>query len=219
VGQHFVGDTQPYLPANTHRFEIDLAGATIPVAARIGDIPALDQAVTDTGLAIVAHVSNDFTLEYGREGLFESFLAYEGLTPMLAEHRRRGLPMTGFKERYQRFAKALVQVGDRPGSDRRLGLAFEWVLQSNPYLSSQRPLRARLYWRGEPLAGVQARLFVNTRGEVDERVVTTDREGGVELVLPSGSEAMLNAVQLRELPESSGAVWKSYWSSISFALP
>jgi hypothetical protein len=222
VGQHLVGDTQPYLPGNTHRFEIELAGKTIAVTSRIGDIPALDQPVADEGLAILVHVSNDFSLVYNKEGLFESFLAYEGLTPMLAEHRRRGLPMTGFRERYQRFAKALVRVGNGAGSDRRLGLEFEWVLESTP--ASGSALRARLYWQGRPLPGAQARLFAAAGERVEERVLTTDGDGRIELSSPPAGRLMLNAVRLIALDpsrsdEANGAVWKSYWTSLSFALP
>ena len=225
VGQHFQGDSQVYLPANIERFQIAYGAAepVTDVSSRIGDLPALNQSVPLTGLALVSLVSNIYVLEYKERGLFEKFLAYEGLEGVLDEHRRRGLPLVGFKEGYQRFAKSLVQVGGGTGEDRLLGLRFEWLLETNPYTAVDNRIQARLYWQGEPLAAAQARLFVRRAGQLEEQILITDGDGRVQFSPDPGSEILLNAVQMREpsdrylAPE--GSAWISYWATTTFLLP
>lgn len=223
VGQHFSGDAQLYLPANIQQLRITMGEQANDVKARIGDLPALDQVIAQPGLAVISLVSNIFTLEYKESGVFERFLAYDGLEPILAQHLQRGLPLTGFKEGYQRHAKSLVQVGNGAGEDRLLGLAFEWLLETNPYRTTDNRLQARLYWHGAPLTDTQARLFVRRAGELQEMVLRTDEQGRVSFSLEPGSEVMLNAVQMRQpsaqFPAPEGASWISYWASITFFLP
>jgi len=223
VGQHFRGDAQLYLPANIHQFQITASDEVNDVKSRTGDLPALDQQIALPGLALISLVSNIFTLEYKEPGLFEKFLAYEGLEPILERHLQRGLPLTGFKEAYQRFAKSLVQVGDQAGEDRLLGLAFEWLLETDPNKTAVVQLQARLYWHGAPLVDAPARLFVRRDGEIKETVLRTDDQGRVNFSARPGSEIMLNAVQMREpsalfsAPE--GSAWISYWTTVTFLLP
>lgn len=222
VGQHFKGDTQAYLPGNIQRFQIATGDSIADVKSRIGDLPALNEKTAADGLVLLSLVSNTYTLEYREPGLFEKFLAYEGLDGILAQHRRRGLPMSGFKEAYQRFAKSLVQVGEGSGDDRLLGLGFEWLLEKNPYHATDNRMQARLYWRGEPLAATQARLFIRLHGRIEEKLLTTDGEGRVQFSPEPGSEIMLNAVQMREpsdrFPAPPGSAWISYWATLTFAL-
>ena len=223
VGQHFKGDTQAYLPANIQRLQITFGGHSADVSSRIGDIPAINETTAADGLVLLSLVSNFYTLEYKEPGLFEKFLAYEGLDGILAEHRRRGLPPSGFKEAYQRFAKSLVQVGEGGGEDRLLGLGFEWLLETNPYRAADNRIQARLYWRGVPLAAAQARLFTRRNGQIEETLLTTDEAGRVWFSPTPGSELLLNAVQMQQpsakFPAPAGSAWISYWTTITFALP
>jgi len=223
VGQRFSGDTQVYLPGNIRQFQITSGDTVSEVNSRIGDLPALDQRIPAAGLTTVSLVSNIYTLKYTESGQFEQFLAYEGLERILDEHRRRGLPASGFKEAYQRFAKSLVQVGDGNGADRLLGLGFEWLLETNPYRVADNRLQARLFWRGVPLEAVKARLFVRRDGRIEETLLTTDKQGRVRFSPQPGSEILLNAVQMREpssrFPAPEGSAWISYWTTMTFLLP
>ena len=223
VGQHFKGDVQPYLPDNINRMQIHIGDTSSDVKSRIGDLPVLDQKLAGEGLVIVSLISNIFQLNYTEAGRFEQFLAYEGLQQVLAEHRRRGLPMTGFKEAYQRFAKSLVRLGKGGGEDRLLGMRFEWLLESNPYTVNTDLIQARLFWHDQPLPAAQARLFLRNGGNVQERVLTTDQSGRVTFSVEPGSEVLLNAVQMRQpaalFPAPADVVWISYWTTITFELP
>jgi uncharacterized GH25 family protein len=224
VGQHFQGDAQAYLPGNIERFQISTGGTVVDVKSRIGDLPALNENLSREGLALISLVSNIFTLKYTEPGLFEKVLDYEGLDGILQEHRRRGLPISGFHEAYQRFAKSLIQVGEGSGEDRLLGLGFEWLLETNPYTATDNRLQARLYWRGEPLAATQARLFVRRPGrQMQESLLTTDSDGRIYLEPEPGSEILLNAVQMR-VPSDlfrapADSAWISYWTTTTFILP
>lgn len=221
VGQHFKGDSYPYIPDNTQSFAIRIGDETHNLEARIGDIPAVRVTPFANGLAILSHVTSIFFLEYREAGKFAAFLEAEGQDGVLEQHRRQGLPMVGVKEAYQRFAKSLVQIGTQPGADRLLGLEFEWLLESDPYQSSG-PLQARLFWKGAPLADAQIRQFTRYRGQVNETVLRTDAQGRVYLNANPGSEVLLNAVRMTPpspgLLAARGVSWKSHWASVTFAV-
>ena len=77
VGQHFSGNTQPYLPDKSEKFNLELSGRPVDVTPRIGDIPALNLPLEDRGLALLSYVSTDYILEYRDPGRFEAFLEYD----------------------------------------------------------------------------------------------------------------------------------------------
>jgi hypothetical protein len=60
---------------------------------------------------------------------FKDYLDDEGLSEIAAQHVARGLPRSGFVERYNRVGKALVQVGpsDGGGLGKPQGLPLELV--------------------------------------------------------------------------------------------
>ncbi len=224
IGQHLKGNIFPYLPGTFHRFDITQGGKTAEVGSRAGDIPAVNEPLAREGLGIVALVSGDAYLTYDTREKFLEFVEYDGLAWVLDAHQRRGLPPQGFTEAYQRFAKALVNVGKGGGADRVLGLRFEWVLETNPYAGAEGGLRARLLWQGEPLTDTQARLFIQRGGEVIEQVYRTDGEGRIRFEIEPGDEAMLNAVKMLEPRQDRErwpreVVWKSFWASVTFARP
>lgn len=222
VGQHFKGDTYVYRPSKVESLLLHRGETSMPLAPKLGDLPAIATAPLDDGLNILTLSSGLFSLTYHEEGKFPNFLRMEDLSWALEEHQRRKLPATGFVEAYRRHAKSLIKVGHGKGEDRRTGLAFEWVLQTNPY-TSQDVLVAQLWWRDQVMADTQARLFVRHTGEIQEYVLRTDEHGKVTLPRIAGAVYLLNAVHLM-IPDpatvaETEAVWESRWASLTFATP
>lgn len=225
VGQHYLGESQPFFDFQFERFSIYCGDQAQPVKSRFGAIPALSQKLPCAGLNRVVYVSRPSFVVYQSAEQFQQFLQYEGLMPILAVHQQRGLPANGFKEAYRRFSKALVwQQGDGAvvTQDEPIGLAFEWVAEQSPY-SETTTLRFSLLLAGQPSSDVQARLFYrDPNGQVTETVYRTDQHGQLMLSnLPAG-EYMLNAVHMRpmsaQLAKATGAVWESLWAATSFAI-
>lgn len=76
-------------------------------------------------------------------------------------------------------------------------------------------LPVRLFWQGEPLPNIQIRIF-HRGGDIEETTVRTDTEGRAQIPLTASGFFLLNAVHMLEVEQKNGAVWKSYWASLSF---
>jgi len=218
VGQDMKGDSLRYIPQLVEAFRLTTGGATRDVKSRIGDDPALSERVPDSGLHLLSYVSTDSQLTYSDPEKFRRFVETEGIQWVSAAHERRGLPVQGFSEDYQRFAKSLVKVGDGKGQDRPLGLEFELVLETNPYTDPDAVIVAQLQWLGKPLADAQISVFRRHRGEVSRTNFRTDVGGRISLPRRDAPGVyLLNAVHMIELPPNAeGAVWKSLWASTTF---
>ena len=220
VGQEMTGDALYYIPQVFERFDLTVDDATRPVASRTGDNPAVNEIVDANGLLVISYVSTDSQLTYSEPEKFEYFLEYEGIGWVKTAHEKRGLPAFGFKEAYQRFAKSLVKVGDGHGGDRALGLAFELVVESNPYTDRDSDVVAQLLWQGNPFPHAQVNVFRRHAGRVSRTHVITDTAGRVSIPrFGAPGVYLLNAVHMVEPPPNdAGVVWKSLWASTTFEL-
>ncbi|MGV6811011.1 MAG: DUF4198 domain-containing protein [Brevirhabdus sp.] len=225
VGQKFKGATYSYFPNGFRRFELAQGETVEPVPGRAGDIPAVHVAPVGEGLNVLVHETTDFVLTYSDWALFTNFVEHKDFEGALERHVERGLPQTGFKEAYSRYAKALIAVGDGQGRDREFGLETEFVALANPYTDSvEDGFPVRLFYQGAPRGNVQVELFdKDADGHVEVTLHKTGDDGVARLPVRSGHVYMVDAVVLREpsaeLAEKRGAVWESLWANLSFAVP
>ncbi|HSF96574.1 MAG TPA: DUF4198 domain-containing protein [Thermohalobaculum sp.] len=217
VGQMLRGEPYPYLSNRFTRFAVTADGETTTVAGSEGDMPALSTIAARPGLNIVAHQTVAFRVTYDDWAVFRKYLADEGLDGFAARHRARGLPETGFAERYTRYAKALVQSGPARPEDRDtpLGLAFELVAGANPYCPGLDRLPVTLLLHGEPVAGHQITVFKDDNGAVTRSTLRTDQAGTAAIPLAPGGVYLVNAVRL-EPAGSLPVAWQSQWASMTF---
>ena len=225
VGQNHVGEALPYFDDAIERFEFYCDQRTEAVRSRFASLPAVSQVLPCPGLNVLLYVSRPSFVTYESAAQFTDFLAYEGLDTVLARHRERGLPPQGFKEAYRRFSKLLVwQDGDKipATTDSARGLPLEWVIEDNPYASPGDSLRAVLLLEGKPYPGIQARLFLRHNDSVRDVILRTDAEGAIRVPVSESGEYLLNAVHMRAmspaLARATGAVWESWWASVTFAV-
>lgn len=222
VGQNFSGSSYAYIPQNFRRFEIALGDEMSPVEMRMGDRPALDMAVTGDGLGVILHVTTDSNLRYKDAETFERFVTHKDAAWALARHAERGLPAAGFTERYSRYAKSLVALGDGAGADRAFGLLTEIVALANPYtddLSAGMPVQ--VLFEGAPRPGAQVEIFEKAGKAVTVATVAADADGRALVPVTPGRSYMLDSVVLRELDGKGdrGAVWESLWANLTFEVP
>lgn len=225
VGEMFTGTALPYFIDNFLRFEAGPVGALAPVPGRTGDLPALSVRADTPGLWLVVYEPTPRWVTYDAWDRFVRFTDTHGLVWAQAAHRARGLPEAGFREVYDRHAKALVAVGDvRSGADRRLGLAAEIVAETNPYaLQGGGTVILRMYHDGAPRAGGQLDLFLRAAGgPVTRTVHHGDAAGRVAVEIPAGTAVLASFTTLAPVPgdpSAREAVWHSRWASLSFAVP
>jgi hypothetical protein len=211
------GTPYPYLPPYIVRFDVTADGKTEPVNGLAGDLPALNYVVLHPGLQVIAQQTVPYRVTYDDWEVFRKYGAEEGFPEVEVEHLKRGLPTTGFAERYTRYVKALVQAGPlRPGDcDVRTSLPFELVAEANPYQPGLDTLPVRLYWRDRPAADVQITVFRDT-GTVERNTVRTDAEGRARIVLQPGFH-LLSAVRI-DAVDNDTVAWHSHWAALSFVV-
>jgi len=223
VGQTFKGGAYSYIPGNIVRFDLVMGDDVIPVEGRIGDRPALGMTAPAEGLVTVVHQTTDSFLTYKEAEKFVQFVEHKDFDGVLEEHKARGLPEVGFRERYSRFGKSLIAVGDGAGADRAVGMETEIVALANPYtddLSGGMPVR--VLYQGQPRVDVQVEVYARD-GALPVEVTTyrTDARGEAVIPVEPGIEYLFDAVVMRPLePQAEDdPVWESLWASLTFMVP
>ena len=225
VGQNFGGSPYAYIPANFRLFELAQGETRTPVAGRIGDRPALNQAAPGPGLTMVLHVTRDYDLTYKTLDMFENFVRHKDALWAFEQHKAEGFPDAGFVELYSRYAKSLIAVGDGAGKDSRFGLLTEIVALANPYTDNlSGGLPVQVFYDDEVRADTQVELFAKSPdGTVSITTHRTDAQGIVALPVQPGVTYMADAVVLRrpdsDLAREKNALWESLWANLTFAVP
>ena len=223
VGQDFKGNQYVYLPSSYQFLKLTLGGKTSIVKSKLGDLPAVNEVVQGEGLVIISAETTPADVTYETWEKFASFVKNKGLDGVLEKHKARKLPEKNFVESYRRFAKTLLKVGHGKGQDKALGLGFEWVIETNPYITKDKPIKAQLLWKDQPHPNAHVDVFNRIgKGELIKTELTTDAEGRVEIPRAKGGSFLINAVQMIEAPDemvkAKGAVWESQWASVTYEL-
>ena len=120
-----------------------------------GGVTTLKARFSETGNYVIGLGTRPMQARIEPEN-FNFYLRYEGLDDDAQERQDLHETEFGAAERYSKFAKAIVQVGDRPSDNfsARLGHPVEIVPLKNPYtLELGNAFTAQVLLNGEPLAG------------------------------------------------------------------
>lgn len=154
---------------------------------------------------------------------FNRYLKHEGLTAALAERKRAGERLRRARERYQRYLKAFVQVGDAVDgvSTRTVGHKIELVPERD--LAALRPgdrLGVQLRFESKPLPGAKIEAFNRDAGTaaVSGQAAVSDAGGRVEVTIDRAGAWVLRTVHMRRCAGCTDADWESFWTSYSFAV-
>ena len=223
VGQNFKGSAYSYIPANVVRFELVMNGKAVMVEGRVGDRPALHVDAPAEGLVTVVHQTSDSFLTYTEAEKFVNFVTHKDFDGVLEEHKARGLPETGFRERYSRYAKSLIAVGTGEGADSNVGLLTEIVALGNPYVDDMSGgLPVQVLYENTPRANTQVEIYDRPpEGDVIVSTVRTDGDGKAMIPVAPGHEYLVDAVVMRALDPvaDNDPVWESLWASLTFMVP
>jgi hypothetical protein len=185
VGERFTGDPVPRRARRIRDFRLFGPAHDVEIAGAEGDDPAGRAEVRDPGLHIAGYHGNRVEIVIDAPK-FESYLKEEGLEHVSAERAVRGETALPGREVYSRCAKALLLCGPGPGTghDRVIDLPLELVPLDNPCsLVPGDPFRARLLFRGVPLAGALVTVR-RSQGAGPVASARTDRDGVVRVTLP-----------------------------------
>jgi uncharacterized GH25 family protein len=220
IGQNFMGDTYPYVRKLSRRFAVIDAKGERPVKTIDGDDPAGEIKFSTPGLATVVYQRVAELVTFKTFADFETYLRYEGLEWVIADHSKAGKSVTNIRELYARFAKSLVNVGNEAtGQDRAVGLTLEIIAEENPYgLAPGATLPIRVLYDGKPAANLLVKSF-NRDDSESPRQIRTDAEGRARIEIPKPGETLISAVHMRPPLTGEKAEWHSLWASLTFKRP
>jgi len=225
-GELFEGTTLAYFGNRTERFDLTFAGKTLPVQARMGDSPALRmKAPGRDGLLTVVHEASPSSLTYKDWDTFVGFTEHKDFKTALQEHLDAGYPQDSVRERYSRYSKALIAVGDGNGSDSHHGMETELTALTNPYAADfNDQMTVALTYQDAPRVDVQVEVYEKTpANDVTVTKYRTDDAGEVTFPVTPGMTYLVDSVVLRPAPDAKetdqSPHWESLWASLTFAVP
>lgn len=220
VGQNYVGDPVPRQSSAIDRFFVRQIGSdgvgaddrSVEGANNIDPAGFID--VDGRATAVIGYSSNGADIALPADK-FEDYLRLYGLDAIITERDRRGERARPGRERFFRYAKALLS-GARGAAlaTRPLGFAYEIVPDTDPTTTGG-PLRGRVLYDGHALAGA----LVEALWRDDPRVrlkMRSDARGGFVFALPRPGVWLIKSVHMVRAGFFASADWDSLWASLTF---
>lgn len=154
---------------------------------------------------------------------FNQYLREEGLLRVLDHRKRHGQLWEAGRERYTRYVKALVQVGDKRDEifKRSAGHAIEIIPSVDPTEVApglKAHLEIKLLFRDKPLAFGRLTAYCRLAdGKIKEVVVNTRPDGIAKIPVRFKGTWMLRAIHMEACEGCDDADWQSFWTTFLFA--
>jgi uncharacterized GH25 family protein len=192
---------------------------SLEVVAPDGSRRALLKFEAERGLYLAAAVTTAKSIELSAAE-FNEYLISDGLAHVWMERAKEKALERPAKEKYQKWVKALVRIGDGPGdATRRLGHVLEIVPSIDPTtLAAPRLLEVTVLFRAKPLAGAYLGWDREGDGPEPAGMVRTDANGRA-LVPIAGAGRMAIRMTHMTHPREKDHEWASYWTTLTFMVP
>ena len=124
------------------------------------------------------------------------------------------------KEKYTRYLKTLVSVGDHDGNayEKVLNDEYEIILKDNPYDKKYGDdMSALLKFKGKPAGNAAIALYIKSiGGNVYPQNLITDKNGMINFTMTREGIYLLRSVRV-EATKDNDADYESWWASYTFA--
>lgn len=190
-------------------------------SVRDEDLPLLTFSAEKPGNYLLAMERNwsYITLEADK---FEDYLREDGMEYIIAEREKLGETKKEGKERYSRYIKGLIQVGDRRDKTyaKRVGLRLEIMPLENPYSKKAgESLGVQVLFDGKPLVGKT--IFADNRegDSLSKQKIVTDAQGKAIVKIDRKGIWLVRLVFMQRCTKAcEGADWESFWGAYSFGV-
>ena len=216
VGEKFIGDPVPRQSGSIDRFFVRERGSDTDIGGANNIDPAgLFRSSGET--AVIGYSSNGSSTELPATR-FEDYLRQYGLTAIVEQRRRRGETARPGRERFYRYAKALLTGPANSGTvPQALGFAYEIVPGDDPTASAG-PLRGRMLYNGKPLADALVEALWRDDPSI-KLSARSDTEGAFVFALPRPGVWLIKSVHMVRAGFFSSDDWDSLWASLTFETP
>lgn len=194
VGERFEGDPVPRRSARIESFVVRTASGEQAIGGIENHDPAGFVRIDEAGTAVIGYRGKPTPHELPA-AKFRQFLEEEGIRGIKPSEGRQ-------RERFYRFAKSIVEVGDRSSMPAPFGWRFELVPTSAGF---------QLLFEGEPLSGA----LVTAISAAGKRLTArTGADGTVSFDLGKGVW-LLKSTHVLPAPKGSDHDWESLWASLT----
>ena len=151
---------------------------------------------------------------------FNAYLVGDGLEHVYRLRAKEKTLGEAGRERYSKFPKALVRVGDGKAGDpcRAVGLPLEIVPTQDPFgRKVGDTLKVKVLFRGKPLADANLG-WMHPGDETPAGTVRTDSKG--EALVPVAKTGLMS-IRLTHMtrPKDKDFEWESFWTTLTFHIP
>ncbi len=150
---------------------------------------------------------------------FEDYLCEDGIEYVISEREKLGERQKEGRERYSRFIKSLLQVGDKRDATykKKLGMKLEIMPLENPYSKKLGDnLSFQIFFDGKPL--VNRVVFADNRDSQTQKM-TTDKDGKISMKIDKTGLWLVRLVNMHRCAADCGeADWESFWGAITFGV-
>ena len=153
---------------------------------------------------------------------FEDYLREDGMDYIIDERKRLDETNKEGRERYSRFIKTLLQVGNKTDVTYKkvVGLKHEIVPLENPYTKKVGDsLKFQILFDGKPL--VNRAVFADNRlgDKISNQKLTTDKNGRITVKINQSGLWLIRLVVMQRCKiDCAEADWESFWSAFSFGV-
>jgi len=222
-----VGDSFPRseVAGRLHKLiepKVSWSGGSVKVEnLRVEGTRDLGDAVVAGSGHLVATVSTVPTLIELEPAKFLSYLKHEGLNEVIAWRAAHGEAGKPGKERYSKYARALLRSGEGGGYFRQpSGLIIEIIPEADPYgIDPGGELPVQVLFRGKPAADLQVEAAWAQGSDSTSTVAgRTGPDGRLRVKLPKAGWWRLHTIKMERCADPAAADWESFWSSLTFEL-
>ncbi|MCW5909455.1 MAG: DUF4198 domain-containing protein [Cyclobacteriaceae bacterium] len=171
------------------------------------------------GIYLFALQSNDAYIELEGDK-FNEYLEEDGLDYILDQRKKDNTLDRRSTEYYTRFAKLLVQNGDRTDNTFKkvVGLRYEIVPEQNPYdLKAGDYLQCKVLYEGKPVPHALVKVWNRMRDTAFLQNIYTENDGTIRFPISAAGPWMVSSVKMIA-SEKEGAEYHSLWASLVFGI-
>lgn len=222
VGENFQGEPWNLARHKVERLEVHTGITVMKLANKV--VPDKGKNLTykfdREGTHLLALESNFAFIEQPADS-FRMYLEEDGLETILEERKRSGKSAEPAREFYKRFAKVIVQCGEKLDNTfkRSAGFRYEIIPLSNPAsLKAGDYLDCQVMWEKKPAAHAMVKVWSHVGNRIFLQNIYTEKDGTIRFPVSSPGPWMVSSVKM--IPsEADGADYQSFWASLVFEVP
>ncbi len=179
----------------------------------------IEYVFNNVGTHLLTLESHDAYIELEAEK-FNEYLEENGLGYIKEERVKRGEENKISRELYRRFAKLLVQAGDRTDDTYKKtdGQKLEVVPSQNPYdLKAGDYLQCKVLYRGNSEPHTLMKVWSHIGNRIFLQHIYTESDGTITFPISNSGPWMVSTVKMIRA-DVANAEWQSLWSSLVFEI-